>query len=141
MYLPDSRIVQAIIIEIASVLLSRLVSLLISRTLKRLAGRTRSDIDDKMIAFIQDPLVKTIVLAGFVLAVANLGLDDRVVFITVKLLITIMVIVWAFPLAGLLKSLFGAASSTRDISVQFSLRPCHYLTMSGKCWCGRWQYL
>ena len=81
-YLPDSRIVQAIIIVIASVLLSRLVSLLISRTLKRLAGRTHSDIDDKMIAFIQDPLVKTIVLAGFVLAVANLGLDDRVVFIT-----------------------------------------------------------
>ena len=57
-YLPDSRIVQAVIIVIAAVLLSRLVSLLIDTTLKRLAGRTRSDIDDKMIAFIQDPLVR-----------------------------------------------------------------------------------
>ena len=113
-YLPDSRIVQAVIIVIAAVLLSRLVSLLIDTTLKRLAGRTRSDLDDKMIAFVQDPLTKTIVLVGLALAVANLGLDDKVVFVMVKLLLTIMVIVWAFPLAGLLKSLFGAASSARE---------------------------
>lgn len=113
-YLPDSRIVQAVIIVIAAVLLSRLVSLLIDTTLKRLAGRTRSDLDDKLVAFIQQPLVKTIVLAGLALAVANLHLDDKVVFVTVKLLLTIMVIVWAIPLAGLLKSLFGAASSTRE---------------------------
>ena len=113
-YLPDSRIVQAVIIVIAAVLLSRLVSLLVDTTLKRLAGRTRSDLDDKLVAFIQQPLVKTIVLAGLALAVANLHLDDKVVFVTVKLLLTIMVIVWAIPLAGLLKSLFGAASSTRE---------------------------
>ena len=113
-YLPDSRIVQAVIIVIAAVLLSRLVALVIDTTLKRLARKTRSDLDDKMVAFIQAPLVKTIVLAGLALAVANLGLDDKVVFVTVKLLLTIMVIVWAFPLAGLLKSLFGAASSTRE---------------------------
>ena len=56
-YLPNSRIVQAVIIVLAAVLLSRLVSLFIDRTLKRLAGRTRSDLDDKTVAFIQDPLV------------------------------------------------------------------------------------
>ena len=56
-YLPDSRIVQAVIIVIAAVLLSRLVSLLIDTTLKRLVGRTRFDLDDKLVAFIQQPLV------------------------------------------------------------------------------------
>jgi|GEM_PF-1367779 hypothetical protein len=34
-YLPNSRIVQAVIIVLAAVLLSRLVSLFIDRTLKR----------------------------------------------------------------------------------------------------------
>ena len=56
-YLPDGRIVQAVIIVIAAVLLSRLVSLLIDTTLKRLVGRTRFDLDDKLVAFIQQPLV------------------------------------------------------------------------------------
>jgi len=113
-YLPDSRIAQAVIIVLAAVLLSRLVSLVIDRTLKRLAGRTQSDLDDRMISFIQEPLVKTIVLGGLALAVVNLGLDDKIAFVTVKLLFTIIVIVWALSLAGLLKSLFGAASSTPE---------------------------
>ena len=140
-YLPDSRIVQAVIIVIAAVLLSRLVALVIDTTLKRLAGKTRSDLDDKMVAFIQAPLVKTIVLAGLALAVANLGLDDKVVFVTVKLLLTIMVIVWAFPLAGLLKSLLVRPVQHGNTSAQFSLQLCRYLTMLEKYWCGRWQYL
>ena len=84
-YLPDNRIVQAVIIVIAAVLLSRLVALVIDTTLKRLAGKTRSDLDDKMVSFIQAPLVKTIVLAGLALAVASLGLDDKVVLVRWKL--------------------------------------------------------
>ncbi len=113
-YLPDSRIAQAVIIILVAVLLSRLVSLVIDRTLKRLAGKTQSDLDDKMISFMQEPLVKTIVLAGLALAVVNLGLDDKIAFVTGKLLFTIIVVVWALSLAGLLKSLFGAASSTPE---------------------------
>ena len=124
-YLPDNQYLQAVIIVAASLVLSKVVSWLIGASFKKLAGKTKSTVDDQIVNLMHAPIIKTVVLLGLALATARLDLSEVVSSSTIRVLMTIGVVVWAGFLPKLSTLLLGAAGSNQERfkAVQVSTLP------------------
>jgi MscS family membrane protein len=99
--LDDPRL-RAVLIVLGSVVVARLADWVLSAVLRRLVQRTRMLFDDQLVALLHGPVVKSVVLGGFVLATRQLGLDGAAVgeprpieTFTVRVLMTLVLLVWA----------------------------------------------
>jgi len=96
------------------VLFALVLATVIVRTLKKISNqitsRTSNDFDDRFFALIQKPIFLTVFIMGLVIAIGSLGLPKALEINTVRLLNSILIMVWmgaAFPFASLLLGILG----------------------------------
>ncbi len=137
--LEDPRL-RAVLIVLGSFVLAKLVDWVLCALVRRFVGRTKSVLDDQVVHLLHGPIVKTVVLCGFVIAVKQLGLDGAEAAVepggaagdaanattagaaparpiehsTVRLLQTFILFVWAGFLFRFVKLLLGALSKAED---------------------------
>jgi small-conductance mechanosensitive channel len=90
----ENQIIQTILIILGSFVIAKVFDWIVSGIILRLTGKTKSQVDDEVVALIHSPLIKTIVLIGLIIATRRLGLSDVATTITIRLLQTIILIVW-----------------------------------------------
>ena len=106
----DSRLVGALVVFFLSVLVSWLVKIIFSRVLLAWAGRTSFTQDEKILKVIDRPVWQSIVLLGAALAVTWLEPGAKTLFISLGLLKTIAVLVWAIAFYRLAEFIFELIS-------------------------------
>ncbi|MBU0528087.1 mechanosensitive ion channel family protein [Candidatus Micrarchaeota archaeon] len=76
-------------IIIISFILATLIFTVLKIITKVLAGRTKTELDDKILEAIQQPIFRLIIIGGFYLAVANLGVGDGVLDLILRVILTL----------------------------------------------------
>jgi MscS family membrane protein len=74
---------------VASIVLAIIVLGILKLVTRQVAKRTTTEVDDKLMAAVQKPVFRLMVLGGFYLAVLNLGLDVWFVDVALKALVTL----------------------------------------------------
>ena len=103
--------VAALVIVILGYIFSRVVVGLVLKTVARLAKRTQSDVDDRLAELFRRPVFLTVFFSALSLATQALGLPGSYGAITIKILYTILVLVWlkaGFPIFELLLGALGS---------------------------------
>lgn len=75
-----SKMLDALILFIAVIIIAKTVDLIISKILKRIASRTATSIDDKIIDILHQPIFLVILLLGFAETLRYLKLPAQVLF-------------------------------------------------------------
>ncbi|MBL6974690.1 MAG: mechanosensitive ion channel family protein [Deltaproteobacteria bacterium] len=92
-----SPYVQAGAIVVGSFIAAKLLDWLLSTTITALTRKTKTRLDDKLVAQMHGPIVKTVVLVGLYFAITQrLGLDKKTTALIVKVLWTLGLVVWTF---------------------------------------------
>ncbi len=103
--------VAALVIVVLGYLFSRVVVGLALKTVARLAKRTQSDVDDRLTQLLRRPVFLTVFFSALSLATQALGLPGGYGAVTIKILYSILVLVWlkaGFPIFELLLNTFGS---------------------------------
>jgi MscS family membrane protein len=111
--LPANPLVRALLIVVASVLVSVLIELTLHRALARLASKTATDLDDQIVGALRSPLFLSAVFAGLYFATIQLG--DRVPkgikAVTASVVVTVAIFVWSRALMRIGTITFRALSA------------------------------
>ncbi len=103
-------IIGAAIIALLALLLASVAVKVFRRVSTQITSRTRSDYDDRFIALIQRPVFLTVFVLGLGISVRTLALPESFEINTVRLLSSILILVWmgaAFPFLKLLLDVLG----------------------------------
>ncbi len=80
-------------VSIGILVLSFIVATIVLAILKiftaQVAKRTKTELDDKLLATIQQPMFRLIIIGGFYLAVANLGFENGAIEIILRVVLTL----------------------------------------------------
>ncbi|RMH00976.1 MAG: mechanosensitive ion channel family protein [Planctomycetota bacterium] len=119
-WVADARL-RAVLIVAGAFLLAKAADLIVCGLLKRLVRRSRTVLDDQAVALLHGPLVKTVVLCGFVVAVKQLGLDGAaageprpIETVTLRVLQTMILLVWAGFAFRFVRLLLSALAGADD---------------------------
>jgi MscS family membrane protein len=96
---------QAGVAVLASYLIARIVDWLASGIFLALVKRTRTEVDDKILELLHAPVIRTVLVVGFGVAVWRLGLSDEVTAVSNRILSFAVLVVWTvftFRLSSLL---------------------------------------
>ncbi len=74
---------------IISVIIATLVLVFLKISAKFVARRTKTELDDKLIEAMEQPIFRLIIIAGFYFAVANLGIQGATIEFVLRLVITL----------------------------------------------------
>ncbi len=105
---------QALVIAIAFIILGKIADWILSRTIGKIASRSKTDVDDRLVSLIHQPVFMSFVLLGLGLATQRLGLPEPPEFITLGVLKTIAVVVWYNMLRQLTDVLVQTARRNRS---------------------------
>jgi MscS family membrane protein len=103
-------IIGAAIIALVALVLASVTVKVLKRVSGQITSRTSNDVDDRFFALIQKPVFLTVFIQGLGIAVRSLGLSEALEINTVRLLNSILIMVWiaaAFPFMSLLLSFLG----------------------------------
>jgi small-conductance mechanosensitive channel len=110
--LSSSRWVQSLAVLVMSLVVAFIADFVISRGIARLARRTRTDIDDRLIGVLHQPIRVSVVIVGLVLVTLRLDpsslLEEgqlNLTALTLNLLATVAIVLWVVAglrVAGLL---------------------------------------
>jgi MscS family membrane protein len=92
--LGPNKIVQAIAIAVAFIVVGKIADILLSNTLARIAKRSNTQIDDTIIGLLHRPIFLSFVLVGLSLATQHVGMLESPEFLTLGVLKTIAIVVW-----------------------------------------------
>ncbi len=117
----DARL-RAVVIVLGSFVVAKIVDWILTWLVRRWVGRTKSVLDDQAVALLHGPIVKTVVLIGFVVATEQLGLDGELAEdeapvierMTLRALWTLVILVWVGFAFRFIKLLLGALSHADD---------------------------
>ena len=107
-------IIGAVVIVVVGYVAARVVVSVILRAVAKLTQKTKSDVDDQVLRLLRRPVFLTVFFSGLSLATQALGLPTAYSGIVVKVLYSILVVVWlkaGFPLANLLLGALGTDSA------------------------------
>ncbi len=105
---------QALVIAVAFIVFGKIADWILSRTIGRIASRSKTDVDDRLVSLIHQPVFMSFVLLGLGLATQRLGLPEPPQFITIGVLKTIAVVVWYNMLRQLTDVLVQTARRNRS---------------------------
>ena len=105
---------QALVIAVAFIVFGKIADWILSRTIGRIASRSKTDVDDRLVSLIHQPVFMSFVLLGLGLATQRLGLPEPPQFITLGVLKTIAVVVWYNMLRQLTDVLVQTARRNRS---------------------------
>ena len=90
----DDPRLQAMAIMVASLALAALADFVLSRLLASWARRSRTDVDDRFIALLHRPIYVSVLCAGAWLAVDRLGLAATIELLLLRLLKSLVLLIW-----------------------------------------------
>ncbi len=111
--LPGSPTIHAVLLLAGSLVLAWLIDLVISRAVGAWARRTKTALDDRIVALVHRPIFVTVVFAGLWVAALALEIPDETRHSIVRLLATLLLLLW-FVFALRATSLVLAALSGRQ---------------------------
>ena len=115
---------QALVIAIAFILIGKVADWVLSRVIGKIASRSKTDIDDRLIGLVHQPIFMSFVLVGLGLATQNISLPAGPEFITLGILKSIAVVIWYNMLRQLTDLLVQSARrNRRNKLVQSGMAP------------------
>jgi small-conductance mechanosensitive channel len=105
---------QALVIATAFILVGKIADWILSRALGRVARRSKTDVDDRLISLVHQPIFMSFVLLGLGLATQRMGLPGSPTFITLGILKSIAVAIWYNMLRQLTDVLVQTARRNRS---------------------------
>ena len=105
---------QALVIAVVFIVFGKIADWILSRTIGKIASRSKTDVDDRLVSLIHQPVFMSFVLLGLGLATQRLGLPEPPQFITLGVLKTIAVVVWYNMLRQLTDVLVQTARRNRS---------------------------
>lgn len=109
--LSDWPILGALIVTIVGFIIAKVIVSVVLRAITQITQRTRSNLDDQFIELLKQPVFLTVFFSALSLAVQTLGLPEVYTVNTIRLLYSILVLVWAkasFPFISLLLDALGS---------------------------------
>ena len=106
---------QAAVIALSFIVIGKIADLVLSRMIGRFAARSSTDLDDKVLKLVHQPIFLSFVLLGLGLATQRLGMSTTPEFLTLGILKTIAIVIW-YNLLRNLMSLFVQVASRRKSS-------------------------
>ena len=85
---------QALVIAVVFVLVGKIADWILSRSIGRLAARSKTDLDDRLLALIHQPIFMSFVLLGLGLAAQRIAMPEGPTFITLGVLKTFAIVIW-----------------------------------------------
>ena len=116
--------VQVALVLAGAYVVAKVADWVVTVILKRLTAKTRTDLDDKVVALLHGPIVKTILLIGLGIAVQRLAIGEEGWLTTLRFLQTFAVFVWTIFLLKFSALMMKAASS--DSSRMKMVEPTTY---------------
>lgn len=95
--------IHAVLIIALFFILAKIVDIFITRFIGRILAKTRITFDDQILDIFHRPIFVSIMVFGLGLATDQLGLPQKVHFVTVSGLQTVAILVWSVAVARLLK--------------------------------------
>ncbi len=105
-----NRYLQALLVVVAFFVLAKLTDLIVTRIFGRWIKMTRFTFDDRILEIFHRPVFVSILLFGLAMAVEILALPETVHFLTLSILKTIAIFLWAVAAGRFLKLLLGLVS-------------------------------
>ncbi|MBT8338932.1 MAG: mechanosensitive ion channel [Desulfatitalea sp.] len=105
-----NRYVQALLILVLFAAAAKIIDLMLSRLVRRLIIKTTFTFDDKILALLHAPILVSIVLLGLFFATERLGFPHTVHFVTIGMLKTVTIFIWAKAAYGLLSLIIAVVS-------------------------------
>jgi small-conductance mechanosensitive channel len=106
---------QALVIAAAFILVGKIADWILSRALGKVARRSETDVDDRLISLVHQPIFMSFVLLGLGLATQRMDLPASPTFITLGILKSIAVAIWYNMLRQLTDVLVQTARRNRSI--------------------------
>jgi small-conductance mechanosensitive channel len=94
-FLDRHPLLDALVIVAVFLALARLTDWVISGFLRRLTRRSETTFDDRLVKILHRPTQVTVLMVGLIIATNRLDLDDDVERVTVLIITTLLVVVWA----------------------------------------------
>ena len=101
-FMNESKIIGGIIIVVAFAILAWLVDLIINRVLTALVRKSKFRLDDEILEILHRPVWVSVVLMGAITAVQWISPRPPFPFILTALLKSLLVLIWAFAINGVL---------------------------------------
>jgi small-conductance mechanosensitive channel len=105
---------QALVIAVVFILIGKVADWILSRAIGKIASRSRTDVDDRLVALLHQPIFMSFVLIGLGLATQRLELAGPPTFITLGILKTFAVAIWYNMLRQLTDVLVQTARRNRS---------------------------
>ncbi len=103
----------AVVIAAISFLVAKVAEVIICRGIAKLTAKTDTQIDDRLIALVQRPILITLFFCGLTVAVQSLEFEAMPTLVAVRTLRTLVVLAWlhkAFPVQRLILDALGQHS-------------------------------
>jgi small-conductance mechanosensitive channel len=105
---------QALALAIVFIVIGKVADWILSRAIGRLATRSKTDIDDRLVDLLHQPIFMSFVLLGLGLATQRISLPEGPAFITLGALKTIAIVIWYNMLRQLTDVLAQTARRNRS---------------------------
>ena len=100
---------QALVIAVGFIVVGKIADWIVSRALGKFAKRSKTDVDDRLVTLLHQPIFMSFVLLGLGLATQNISLPAGPEFITIGVLKSMAVLIWYNMLRQLTDVLVDAA--------------------------------
>ncbi|MEM7281488.1 MAG: mechanosensitive ion channel family protein [Pseudomonadota bacterium] len=104
-------IIAALVIVIVGYVVSRIIVGVVLKAVGRIASKTKSKLDDRLTELLRRPIFLSVFFSALSVATQSLGLPGNYGAITIKILYTILILVWlraGFPIFELLLNALGS---------------------------------
>jgi len=105
----DNPFLSALLYIIVFFMFAKIVDFIVSKIILRITKKTKTNLDDKIVNIIHQPLFFTIFLFGFIIAFAQFNINDKLVFIFNSLIYSIILIIWTVASIKIIKLIINIA--------------------------------
>ena len=107
----DHPYLKALVVLLIAIVLANLIAVIITKLVKVITLRTNNQLDDKVVILLHRPLVWTVILVGFLLALSLLNVADNVSTIIHSIVATILILLWSGFVIRLTRTLLHTMSA------------------------------
>ncbi len=104
----------AVVIVVLALIVAKITEIILCRLIPRLTAKTSTDLDDQIVEQIQRPIFSTVFYAGLALATQSLGLPESFERFTIRILFSIVVLLWLPALLRVGRLLLDGLGRLRD---------------------------
>lgn len=103
-----------LVIILLSLIAAKVVEIVFRRGLRRLTAKTQTDLDDAIIVLLDRPVFHTVLFGGLALALTSLEISPSVTQVTIRLLSSLLVLIWLFAGFPLCRVVLDALAHHRE---------------------------